>query len=337
MPGPAWGDPVPGAPGAAPVPPPGPAWPPPPAHPSWGPAVVAPTPPPASVDPAGTTRLGAVLTGAAGVVAGLAPLLTWSRLEVALPVQGFAARTNGWGSTTIELETEYSVQSPRGAWGQWTVGTIPDGAVASLIAFGIVMWAVRTVVRAQRGRSGAPGPAASALAPAGVMAFTAAVGVVWVLISWRTQMTALDPLLDEFGPERALAEQYLHIRTGPGVAVTGGAFAVALALAMATAWAEVGADRARSVATLAALPPVPALAGPGVPPSMVATDLSGPVAPRPTAPGGGDARPEVERLEDALRPLPLSLADAAPPARPSPSPPVTATGRPLGPPPPDAL
>lgn len=267
------------------------AWPGRPTPPSAPGGGLPPSGPGAAPHPvARTSTVAAWVAATAGALAALAPLLPWLRLEVRAPSgrRALGITTSGWGSLSVDAPG-----APGGirwggwdTWGGWTMASVPDGAVASLVAVAVIVAGLGSA-RAAGTRHGPP-PATWGL---GVVVASVA-GLGWVLLSWfegRRGLRATEELFGTVTGSPTGATEALSMHVGSGLVACGVLFALALVVGLRISSSAPGRRPAEVGATGA---------GHGVAPARWA---DGPTPPRPDAGSAPPPRPVPPAVVEALR------------------------------------
>lgn len=243
-----------------------------------------------------------------GVVAVLAPLARWVAVDIDFAGDQLSASTTGFGQGTVNVPGAFGNVSQ--AWGQWTLGGIPDGVIVAVLGAALVARGVRTAFLTRR----AAPTETSLVLGAGAQAVVATLGLLWLVLSWRHQRNALADEIDRvaplLGPQADLFRDAVDVQVGIGLLLSAGAFALALVAGLIGTWNALAAASTVAPAPLGAEPPLaPAWAAPPMgAPAMGAPAMGGPPAPAPAPTPAPWSAPD-----EPPRAVPPAVAEALPP------------------------
>ncbi|HMJ75414.1 MAG TPA: hypothetical protein VK507_05550 [Iamia sp.] len=160
----------------------------------------------------------------AGVVAALAPVARWFRVDVDLGgPESYTVLASGWGSPTIDGPG--FGPTPAGEPWTWTIPGISDGVVSSVVALVVVATGIRMLVVGRR--AGRPSAAA--------VLVVSLLGLAWSLVSGlsaarRVRTTEL--LTAMAGVSHPSARDAVSGQVGVGFVITTAAFGAAALVGM---------------------------------------------------------------------------------------------------------
>lgn len=212
---------------------------------------------------AGSVSLAGAVAALAGLLAALAPILPWFRVDVGSPMVEVEVATTGWGSTSMGGSDEVVPTGLQLMWDGWTVGAVPDGVIATVLGVLIAVLGARTALGAGR-----PGP----LRPA-VTTILGIAGLLWMAASWRSAqrlLTGYEEMFTRFGAGpgggAVLVDDLFSLGFGTGFLLCALAFATAALAGFASLWRATGTSPAAVSALPGASPASPLPPGPTPPP-----------------------------------------------------------------------